>query len=83
MSKTVTPTQRVSGDEPAGLKKRRRSASIQPYLYLAPAAIFLLLVFAYPFVEIVRSSLQVPSVTGTPTFGLTNYKFLLGDPVFK
>jgi ABC-type sugar transport system permease subunit len=34
-------------------------------------------------VEIVRGSFQVPSATGTPTFGLENYRFLLGDPVFR
>ena len=83
MSKIDASAERIPGSYPAGRKKGRWQASLRPYLYLAPAAVFLLLVFAYPFVEIVRTSLQVPSVTGTPTFGFENYKFLLGDPVFK
>ena len=65
------------------VKSGRRRASLAPYLYLAPAAIFLGLVFLYPFVEIVRSSFQVPSATGTPTLGTANYTFLLGDQVFR
>lgn len=58
-------------------------ASLTPFLYLLPAGIFLGLVFAYPFVEIVRGSFQVPSASGIPTFGTENYSFLFGDQVFR
>lgn len=83
---TGAPTVRRPPDPPptAGpARKGRRRRSATPYLYLLPAAAFLALVFAYPFVEIVRSSLAVPSATGTPTLGTGNYEFLLGDPVFR
>lgn len=83
MAATGTPSKELAGPGPAGREKGRRGKSLRPYLYLAPAAAFLALVFVYPFVEIVRTSLQVPSATGNPTFGFENYKFLLGDPVFK
>lgn len=83
MTATGTPSNEIAGQRTTGRGKGQRGKSLRPYLYLAPAATFLALVFIYPFMEIVRTSLQVPSATGTPTFGFENYKFLLGDPVFK
>jgi ABC-type sugar transport system permease subunit len=84
----MTQTGAPSGEASAlrsteAVKRKPRRFSLKPYLYLMPAAAFLSLVFVYPFVEIVRGSFQVPSATGTPTFGLENYRFLLGDPVFR
>lgn len=84
MTQTGTPSGEASALRSAGrAKKGRRRAFLTPYLYLAPAAAFLGLVFVYPFVEIVRTSFLVPSATGTPTIGATNYTFLLGDQVFR
>jgi ABC-type sugar transport system permease subunit len=84
----VTQTDAPSGEVSAlrsadRAKKERWRMSLTPYLYLAPAAAFLALVVVYPFVEIVRTSLQVPSATGTPTFGTENYRYLLGDQVLR
>jgi ABC-type sugar transport system permease subunit len=64
-------------------KSRLRHAAWTPYLYLLPAAAFIALVFVYPLIEIVRTSLQVPAATGGTTFGFTNYKFLVSDPAFR
>src|SRR5215211_4402125 len=84
MTQTGAPTGRASALRSASpTKKKRRRVSLTPYLYLTPAIVFLGLVFAYPFVEIVRSSFLVPSATGDPTLGTANYKYLLGDQVFK
>ncbi len=84
MTQTGAPSGEASALRSTGrAKKGKRRLSLRPYLYLAPAAAFLALVFVYPFVEIVRGSFQVPSATGNPTFGLENYRFLLGDQVFR
>jgi ABC-type sugar transport system permease subunit len=84
MTQTGAPSGEASALRSTGrAKKGKRRLSLRPYLYLAPAAAFLALVFVYPFVEIVRNSFQVPSATGNPTFGLENYRFLLGDQVFR
>src|SRR5215217_2819513 len=84
MTQTGAPTGRASALRSASpTKKKRRRVSLTPYLYLTPAIVFLGLVFAYPFVEIVRSSFLVPSATGDQTLGTANQKYLLGDQVFK
>jgi ABC-type sugar transport system permease subunit len=84
MTQTGAPSGEASALRSTGRAKQgERQASLKPYLYLAPAAAFLGLVFVYPFVEIVRNSFQVPSATGNPSLGLDNYRFLLGDPVFR
>lgn len=59
-----------------------RLRALGPYLYLAPATAFLLLVFAYPIVQIVRLSLQQRTAEGPGTLGLTNYRLVFDDPVF-
>ena len=64
-------------------RSRLRNAPWTPYLYLLPAAAFMVLVFVYPLIEIVRTSLQVPAATGGTTFGFTNYEFMLTDPAFR
>jgi ABC-type sugar transport system permease subunit len=84
MTQTGAPSGEASALRSTGrAKKGKRQVSLRPYLYLAPAAAFLALVFVYPFVEIVQTSLQVPSATGTPTFGTENYRYLLGDQVLR
>lgn len=55
---------------------------IEPYLYLAPAGIFILLVFAYPIFQIIRMSLLEKTAEGTQIFGLANYRLVFEDPVF-
>ncbi|MDQ3942030.1 MAG: sugar ABC transporter permease [Actinomycetota bacterium] len=84
MTQTGAPSGDASDLRSTGrAKKGKRQVPFRPYLYLAPAAAFLALVFVYPFVEIVQTSLQVPSATGTPTFGTENYRYLLGDQVLR
>lgn len=55
---------------------------IEPYLYLAPATVLVILVFLYPIVDIIRTSLLQNNPNGIKTFGFTNYKLVVQDPVF-
>jgi len=55
---------------------------IEPYLYLAPATILIVLVFLYPIVDIIRTSLLQNNPNGIKTFGFTNYRLVFQDPVF-
>jgi ABC-type sugar transport system permease subunit len=55
---------------------------IEPYLYLAPASIFILFVFVYPIIQIVRMSLLEKTAAGTQIFSLANYRLVFEDPVF-
>lgn len=54
----------------------------EPWLYLSPTLLVLVLVFGYPLVRLVTMSLQ-RSVDGQPVFaGLSNYQLLFKDNVF-
>ncbi len=64
------------------IKENMRFRRIEPWLYLSPAIITILLVFGYPIVRLTILSLQRTS-SGVAAFtGLTNYKFLFKDDVF-
>lgn len=58
------------------------SRLIEPYLYLIPAAVFIILVFVYPIVWILQNSLLQNNPDGTKGFGFTNYRLVFQDPVF-
>lgn len=67
----------------AGRARRRRS--LTPYYFIAPAAIYLLLLMAYPLVEGVRLSLTDTSLLQPRDgefIGLENYRTLLGNSAF-
>jgi ABC-type sugar transport system permease subunit len=66
----------------AKTKPLARRSKIEPYLYLAPATILVLLVFVYPIVEIFHTSLLQNTASGIKTLGLTNYRLVFQDPVF-
>ena len=55
---------------------------MEPYLYLAPATILIVLVFIYPIIEIFHTSLLQNTASGIKTIGLTNYRLVFQDPVF-
>jgi len=55
---------------------------LEPYLYLAPATILVVLVFIYPVIQIMRTSLLQNTASGIKTIGLTNYRLVSEDPVF-
>jgi ABC-type sugar transport system permease subunit len=55
---------------------------LEPYLFLAPALLALLLVFAYPIVRLLVLSFQRPSSGEMLFVGLTNYRLILKDDVF-
>jgi ABC-type sugar transport system permease subunit len=56
--------------------------AIEPYLYLAPATILIIVVFAYPIIEIFHSSLLQNTASGIKTLGFKNYSLVFQDPVF-
>jgi ABC-type sugar transport system permease subunit len=58
------------------------SRKLEPYLYLAPATLLIVLVFVYPVIYIVRTSLLEITAAGTPAFGFNNYHLVVEDPVF-
>jgi ABC-type sugar transport system permease subunit len=68
--------------KPASTFLDRLLRSIEPYLYLTPAAIFIALVFIYPIIWILVNSLWQNNIDGTKGFGLTNYRLVFEDPVF-
>ncbi|HLA08756.1 MAG TPA: sugar ABC transporter permease [Anaerolineales bacterium] len=68
--------------KPASTFHSRLSRTIEPYLYLTPAAIFIGLVFFYPIIWILQSSLWQNNLDGTKGFGFTNYRLVFEDPVF-
>jgi len=55
---------------------------IEPYLYLAPATILVVLIFLYPIIYIIRTSLLQNNPNGIKTVGLINYRLVFEDPVF-
>ena len=56
--------------------------AIEPYLYIAPATILIIVVFAYPIIEIFHSSLLQNTASGIKTLGFKNYSLVFQDPVF-
>lgn len=60
----------------------RFARAIEPYLYLAPGAVLILLVFVYPMIWILQNSLLQNNPDGTRGFGFTNYRLIFQDPVF-
>lgn len=60
----------------------RLSRVIEPYLYLTPAAVLIILVFVYPIIWILQNSLLQNNPDGTRGFGFTNYRLVFQDPVF-
>ena len=72
----------MSRMKPASTFLARLPRTIEPYLYLAPAAAFIGLVFIYPIIWILKSSLWQNNPDGTKGFGITNYRLIFEDPVF-
>jgi ABC-type sugar transport system permease subunit len=60
----------------------RFSRTVEPYLYLIPASVLILLVFLYPIIWILQNSLLQNNADGTKGFGFTNYRLVFEDPVF-
>jgi ABC-type sugar transport system permease subunit len=60
----------------------RLTRAIEPYLYLVPAAVLIILVFVYPIIWILQNSLLQINPDGTRSFGFTNYRLVFHDPVF-
>jgi len=56
--------------------------SIEPYVYLLPAALFLAIVFIYPIVQIFRLSLFRPGEGGQLALSLDFYQLVLADKIF-
>jgi len=57
-------------------------SKVEPYLYLAPATILIILVFVYPIIEILHTSVLQNTASGIKTLGPANYRLVFQDPVF-
>jgi ABC-type sugar transport system permease subunit len=68
--------------KPITRSKKRFALRIEPYLYLLPAAVLILLVFIYPMIWIIQNSLLQINADGTRSFGVNNYRLVFDDPVF-
>ena len=55
---------------------------LEPYLYLAPATLALILVFIYPIIKVIQLSFLQAEAEGGPILSLVNYKLVFADPVF-
>jgi ABC-type sugar transport system permease subunit len=62
--------------------RSRFSRTIEPYLYLIPASLLIILIFIYPIIWILQNSLMQFNQDGTQGFGLNNYRLVFEDPVF-
>lgn len=54
----------------------------EPYLYLAPAIIFIIVVFLYPIIALFQESFLQKAEEGFKFVGVTNYKLVLEDNIF-
>jgi ABC-type sugar transport system permease subunit len=70
MSATTTPI------------RRRRHWDVMPYLLVAPAVAFIVLIYGYPIVRVFIDSFLSPTAARGTSVGLANYGFVLDDPVF-
>ncbi len=77
-----TDVRRQKRQAPASTWLTRPGRAAEPYLYLLPASLFLLAVFAYPIVQIARLSVLQATAEGPKTIGLANYRLVFDDPVF-
>jgi ABC-type sugar transport system permease subunit len=87
LDEVVVPQRYSAGGEaqaspPARTPPAVTLRKIEPWLYLAPTLVALLLVFGYPLVRLIALSLQRTSGGKTAFSGLTNYAFLIKDDVF-
>jgi ABC-type sugar transport system permease subunit len=55
---------------------------IKPYLYLAPAVIWILIVFIYPSLKVIHSSFQIKQSNTQLVFSLNNFNILFRDEIF-
>ncbi|MBC7335047.1 MAG: sugar ABC transporter permease, partial [Clostridia bacterium] len=55
----------------------------EPYLFIAPGTIILLLIFFYPVVRLFRDSLMAPRGNKMVFVGLNNFRYLFSDDVFR
>ena len=62
--------------------RRRRHPDVMPYLLVAPAVAFILLIYGYPIVRVFIDSFLSPTAERGTTVGLANYGFVINDPVF-
>ncbi len=62
--------------------RRRRHWDVMPYLLVAPAVAFILLIYGYPIVRVFIDSFLSPTAARGTSVGLANYGFVINDPVF-
>jgi ABC-type sugar transport system permease subunit len=65
------------------LRQRKRRRQKWPYLFILPLVVVLGLVFVYPLVSVVRDSFYSGTVGNLQFAGLTDWRYVLTDPVFR
>jgi ABC-type sugar transport system permease subunit len=63
-------------------KKKPVASWVLAYLYLAPALVFILVIFVYPVIDLIWRSLTQVTEGVTRWAGLESYRATLSDPVF-
>ena len=64
------------------IKSKSRLARLTPYLYLAPAVIFMLVIFIYPVVDLFNRATTLKFAGEIQNIGLQAFKSLVNDDVF-
>jgi ABC-type sugar transport system permease subunit len=59
-----------------------RTRAWTPYAYIAPAALLIGFIFAYPVAQVVNFSMRLIRGNSGPFVGLDNYRLLFDDPTF-
>lgn len=75
----------ITGDSQAPIHPKPRRQLNAGYLFVAPAVVLIVLLAAYPTLQVIYLSLfKVVRATGKTEFiGLGNYAAIVGDPVFR
>jgi len=63
-------------------KKKSVFQKLEPYLYIAPATLLIILVFVYPIIENINTSFLQNTASGIKTYGPANYILISQDPTF-
>jgi ABC-type sugar transport system permease subunit len=63
-------------------KKKKLVQKLEPYLYIAPATLLIILVFVYPIITNIHTSFLQNTSSGIKTYGPANYILISQDPTF-
>jgi ABC-type sugar transport system permease subunit len=76
-------TARTTAERPVRAQRATRSAERWPYLFVLPAVLALLFGFGMPLVSVVRNSFYSGSFYQLDFVGLSNFRIMFADDVFR